>query len=128
MHTVKGLISFIYVYSTGWIKTSYTSSLSYFNSHQSTIINFVVQEKKSKKRKEKSKQKGKKSSLVVNQQKYGKYGILMESDMFNKQQEFYLWLQEVKQVNPEVIPRFEMKKMFDSYAEDYNTVTLPHKK
>ncbi|KAK2553161.1 hypothetical protein P5673_025618 [Acropora cervicornis] len=85
-------------------------------------------EKKSKKRKEKSKQKGKKSSLVVNQQKYGKYGILMESDMFNKQQEFYLWLQEVKQVNPEVIPRFEMKKMFDSYAEDYNTVTLPHKK
>ena len=128
MHTVKGLISFIYVYSTGWIKTSYTSSFSYFNFHQSTIINFVVQEKKSKKRKEKSKQKGKKSSLVVNQQKYGKYGILMESDMFNKQQEFYLWLQEVKQVNPEVIPRFEMKKMFDSYAEDYNTVTLPHKK
>lgn len=91
-------------------------------------LNFVVQEKKSKKRKEKSKQKGKKCSLVVNQQKYGKYGILMESDMFNKQQEFYLWLQEVKQVNPEVIPRFEMKKMFDSYAEDYNTVTLPHKK
>lgn len=87
-----------------------------------------MQEKKSKKRKEKSKQKGKKSSSVVNQQKYGKYGILMESDMFNKQQEFYLWLQEVKQVNPEVIPRFEMKKMFDSYAEDYNTVTLPHKK
>lgn len=87
-----------------------------------------MQEKKSKKRKEKSKQKGKKSSLVVNQQKYGKYGILMESDMFNKQQEFYLWLQEVKQVNPEAIPRFEMKKMFDSYAEDYNTVTLPHKK
>ena len=92
------------------------------------LLSFVVQEKKSKKRKEKSKQKGKKSSLVVNQQKYGKYGILMESDMFNKQQEFYLWLQEVKQVNPEVIPRFEMKKMFDSYAEDYNTVTLPHKK
>lgn len=87
-----------------------------------------MQEKKSKKRKEKSKQKGKKSSSVVNQQKYGKYGILMESDMFNKQQEFYLWLQEVKQVNPEAIPRFEMKKMFDSYAEDYNTVTLPHKK
>ena len=92
------------------------------------LLSFVGQEKKSKKRKEKSKQKGKKSSLVVNQQKYGKYGILMESDMFNKQQEFYLWLQEVKQVNPEVIPRFEMKKMFDSYAEDYNTVTLPHKK
>ena len=52
----------------------------------------------------------------------------MESDMFNKQQEFYLWLQEVKQTNPETLPRFEMKKMFDTFAEDYNTVTLPHKK
>lgn len=85
-------------------------------------------DKKSRKSKDKSKQKGKKFTLVVNQKKYGKYGILMESDMFNKQQEFYLWLQEVKQVNPEVLPRFEMKKMFDSFAEDYNTVTLPHKK
>ena len=52
----------------------------------------------------------------------------MESDMFNKQQEFYLWLQEVKKTNPETLPRFEMKKMFDTFAEDYNTVTLPHKK
>lgn len=128
MHPVKGLISFIYVYSTEWIKTSYTLSLIFLTLIPTNLLSFVVQEKKSKKRKEKSKQKGKKSSLVVNQQKYGKYGILMESDMFNKQQEFYLWLQEVKQVNPEVIPRFEMKKMFDSYAEDYNTVTLPHKK
>lgn len=64
----------------------------------------------------------------MNQKKYGKYGILVESDIFNKQQEFYLWLQEVKKINPEVFPRFEMKKMFETFAEDYNTVTLPHKK
>lgn len=52
----------------------------------------------------------------------------MESDIFNKQQEFYLWLQEVKKVNPEVFPKSEMKKMFETFSEDYNTVTLPHKK
>lgn len=86
-------------------------------------------DEKERKKKRKSKNKMKKSSKsAVNQQKYGKYGILMESDMFNKQQEFYLWLQEVKKINPEILPRFEMKKMFDTFAEDYNTVTLPHKK
>ena len=88
---------------------------------------FVLQDKKRRKKKEK-RNKEKKSKLAVNQQKYGKYGILVDSDMFNKQQEFYLWLQEVKKINPEVFPRFEMKKMFETFAEDYNTVTLPHKK
>ena len=88
---------------------------------------FVLQDKKRRKKKDK-RNKEKKSKLAVNQQKYGKYGILVDSDMFNKQQEFYLWLQEVKKINPEVFPRFEMKKMFETFAEDYNTVTLPHKK
>ena len=93
------------------------------------MVCFILKDKKERKKKKKSKDKGKKSSKsAVNQQKYGKYGILMESDMFNKQQEFYLWLQEVKKANPETLPRLEMKKMFDTFAEDYNTVTLPHKK
>ena len=94
----------------------------------SALIFVALQDKKSRRKKDKSRKKEKNSNLAVNQQKYGKYGILMESDMFNKQQEFYLWLQEVKKINPEVLPRFEMKKMFDTFAEDYNTVTLPHKK
>ena len=64
----------------------------------------------------------------MNQHKYGKYGILAESDMFAKQQEFYLWLMEVKKTNPETLPRFETKKMFETFMEDYNTATLPHKK
>lgn len=88
---------------------------------------FMLQGKKRRKKKDK-RNKEKKSKLAVNQEKYGKYGILVDSDMFNKQQEFYLWLQEVKKINPEVFPRFEMKKMFETFAEDYNTVTLPHKK
>ena len=88
----------------------------------------MLQDKKSRKKKEKSRKKEKKSKSAVNQQKYGKYGLLVDSDMFNKQQEFYLWLQEVKKINPEIFPRSEMKKMFAIFAEDWNTVTLPHKK
>lgn len=65
---------------------------------------------------------------AVDQNKYGAHGILRESDMFVKQQEFYCWLQEVKNVNPETLPKFETRKMFESYMEDYNTATLPHKK
>lgn len=65
---------------------------------------------------------------AVDQNKYGAHGILRESDMFVKQQEFYCWLQEVKNVNPEILPKFEARRMFESYMEDYNTATLPHKK
>lgn len=65
---------------------------------------------------------------MVDQNKYGAYGIIRESDLFVKQQEFYAWLQEVKNVNPETLPKFEMRKVFEDYMEDYNTATLPHKK
>jgi hypothetical protein len=65
---------------------------------------------------------------AVNQNKYGKYGILSEADQFTKQPEFYCWLQEVKQANPEILQRLDTKKMFETFMEDYNTATLPHKK
>ena len=48
--------------------------------------------------------------------------------MFVKQQEFYCWLQEVKNISAETLPKFETRKMFEDYMEDYNTATLPHKK
>ena len=55
------------------------------------LLLFCNQEKKKKgKKKPKLKKKEKKSKYVVNQQKYGKYGLLMESDIYSKQQEFYL--------------------------------------
>ena len=76
----------------------------------------------------KSKQKKAKHQGVIDQNKYGAYGILRECDMFVKQQEFYCWLQEVKHVNSETLPKFEMRKMFEDYMEDYNTATLPRKK
>ncbi len=80
-------------------------------------------QKKSKTKKKKAKHHG-----VVDQNKYGAYGILRECDMFVKQQEFYCWLQEVKNVNSETLPKFETRKLFEDYMEDYNTATLPHKK
>jgi hypothetical protein len=39
-----------------------------------------------------------------------------------------LWLSEEKKIDPEVQPRFMLKKLFDDYREDYNTATLAHKK
>lgn len=80
-------------------------------------------QKKSKKNKKKERRKS-----AVDQNNYGKYGVIRESDMFVKQQEFYCWLLEVKMTNPETLPKFESRKMFETYMEDYNTATLPHKK
>ena len=51
-----------------------------------------------------------------------------EVDIASKQPEFFLWLSEEKQIDPEVQPRFVLKKLFDDYREDYNTATLAHKK
>lgn len=81
---------------------------------------------KKEKKKKKKEQKGKEQAL--DQNKYGKYGIISECDLFIKQQEFYCWLLEVKKQNPETLPKFETRKMFESYMEDYNTATFPHKK
>jgi len=35
---------------------------------------------------------------------------------------------EIQGVDPDIVPPFERKKQFQSFMEDYNTVTLPHKK
>lgn len=89
------------------------------------VLFLILLQKKSKLKKKKKKGK---VPGAVDQSKYGAFGILRESDMFAKQQEFYSWLQEIKNVNPETLPKFETRKMFDDYMEDYNTATLPHKK
>ncbi|XAR56553.1 hypothetical protein NMG60_11037087 [Bertholletia excelsa] len=86
-------------------------------------------EDKKKKRKKKDKKKdnerGKKGAVTNS---WGKYGIVRETDMWNKRPEFTAWLAEVKQVNLESLPNWEEKKMFKEYMEDYNTATFPSKK
>ncbi|KAL3508663.1 hypothetical protein ACH5RR_028064 [Cinchona calisaya] len=81
--------------------------------------------KEEKKKKKKDKEKGK-IGAVTNS--WGKYGIIRETDMWNKRPEFTAWLAEVKQVNLESLPNWEEKQMFKEFMEDHNTATFPSKK
>lgn len=81
-------------------------------------------EKRKKKKKEK-RERGKKGAVTNS---WGKYGIIRETDMWNKRPEFTAWLAEVKQVNLESLPNWEEKQMFKQFMEDHNTATFPSKK
>ncbi|XP_073156292.1 uncharacterized protein [Henckelia pumila] len=83
--------------------------------------------RKDKKRRDKKKEKDKgKKGAVTNS--WGKYGIIKETDMWNKRPEFLAWLAEVKQVNLESLPNWEEKQLFKDFMEDHNTATFPSKK
>ncbi|XVF18876.1 hypothetical protein REPUB_Repub11eG0061200 [Reevesia pubescens] len=89
------------------------------------------EERKRKKRKEKEKKKkeklerGKKGAVTNS---WGKYGVIRETDMWNKRPEFTAWLAEVKQINLESLPNWEEKQLFKEFMEDHNTATFPSKK
>ncbi len=58
----------------------------------------------------------------MNQQEFGKYGILRESDSFKKQQEFEAWMVEQKKIQDAgLLGKAEIKELFREYMEDYNT-------
>ncbi|KAI9093234.1 hypothetical protein K1719_027248 [Acacia pycnantha] len=82
--------------------------------------------KKEKKKKKKDKKERGKKGAVTNS--WGKYGIIRETDMWNKRPEFTAWLAEVKQVNLESLSNWEEKQMFKEFMEDHNTATFPSKK
>ncbi|OVA00588.1 hypothetical protein BVC80_9087g87 [Macleaya cordata] len=83
-------------------------------------------DKDGKDRKKKKKKKEVTRGAVTNS--WGKYGIIRETDMWNKRPEFNAWLSEVKQVNLETLPNWEEKQMFKQFMEDHNTATFPSKK
>ncbi|CAI0439184.1 unnamed protein product [Linum tenue] len=90
-------------------------------------------EKKKRKEKEKRKKERKKEKSEIGKRGavtdlWGKYGIIRETDMWNKRPEFSAWLSEVKQVNLETLPNWEEKQMFKQFMEDHNTATFPSKK
>ena len=66
------------------------------------------------------------SSAAVNQNEFGRYGILRESDYYKKQRDFEVWLMEVKKLDNVGGGKRETMEYFAEYCEDYNTVTLPH--
>lgn len=83
-------------------------------------------DRKEKKRDKKKDKKKNKTGAVTSQ--YGKYGIINESDMFEKTQEFRAWLVEERKINPETQSKESTRKEFAQFMEDYNTATLPHEK
>ncbi|EQC30292.1 hypothetical protein SDRG_11869 [Saprolegnia diclina VS20] len=84
-------------------------------------------DKKSKKSKKSHKKKAS-SSLAINQNEYGKYGILRETDFHAKAVSFQAWLRDVKKIPDFNGPKYEAMDHFRDYMEDYNTATLPHEK
>ncbi|GMF28428.1 unnamed protein product [Phytophthora lilii] len=82
--------------------------------------------KDNKKKSRKSKKDSKKHA--VNQDEYGKYGILRESDFHTKSVSFQAWLRDVKKMGEFNGPKWEAMELFKEYMEDYNTCTLPHEK
>ncbi|TMW66524.1 hypothetical protein Poli38472_004289 [Pythium oligandrum] len=84
--------------------------------------------KKSKDKKRKTTKKKTKKSHAVNQNEYGKHGILRESDFHTKAQSFQAWLRDIKKVTEFNGPKWEAMEYFKEYMEDYNTATMPHEK
>ncbi|XP_050883066.1 vicilin-like seed storage protein At2g18540 [Lathyrus oleraceus] len=81
--------------------------------------------KEKRKQKKEKKERGKKGAVT---NLWGKYGIIRETDMWNKRPEFTAWLAEVKLVNMEHLSNWEEKQMFKEFMEDHNTATFPSKK
>ncbi|KAI0943955.1 hypothetical protein AcV7_001898 [Taiwanofungus camphoratus] len=77
-------------------------------------------DREKKERKKEKKEKKKKKSAAVSHQ-WGKYGIINETDLYNKEQEFRAWLVEERKINPETISKDQTKKEFARFVEDYNT-------
>ncbi|KAG2366661.1 hypothetical protein BDR07DRAFT_1395360 [Suillus spraguei] len=84
-------------------------------------------EEKRERKKEKKEKKKKKHGTASGAQ-WGKYGIISETDFYNKTQEFRTWLLEERKINPEAISKDQERKEFTVFIEDYNTATLPHEK
>ncbi|QRV74618.1 hypothetical protein RhiJN_02633 [Ceratobasidium sp. AG-Ba] len=82
--------------------------------------------KEKKEKRERKKHKSGKSAAVTGQ--WGQYGIINDSDMYNKDAEFRTWLVEECKINPETLSKDATKKQFAKFVEDYNTATLPHEK
>lgn len=79
-------------------------------------------------KKEKKEKKKKKTAAASLSHQWGKYGIINETDLYNKEQEFRAWLVEERKINPETTNKDQTRKEFARFVEDYNTATLPHEK
>jgi len=85
--------------------------------------------KKDKKERKEKKDSSSHKSVSINQNEYGKYGIIKEENIFHKQREFEAYMAEVRGV-PGVMSegKREVQQHFRTFMEDYNTATMPHEK
>ncbi|OMH85343.1 hypothetical protein AX774_g1098 [Zancudomyces culisetae] len=109
-----------------------SSSNSSTTDHSSSSESDRERKRRHKKKKEHKKQKkeeGKKRHRESRKKlEFGAHGVLFETDIYTKEQEFIAWLIDVKGLHFEELPQFETKKYFRTFIEDYNTCTLPHEK
>ncbi|SCZ91285.1 BZ3500_MvSof-1268-A1-R1_Chr1-2g01308 [Microbotryum saponariae] len=82
-------------------------------------------EKRDKKDKKDKKDRKKKGLATI---EWGKHGILTETDIYQKDQEFRAWLVGERMLNPETMSKAKEKEIFKEFMEDFNTGTLPHEK
>jgi len=82
-------------------------------------------ERKERKKEKKDKKKKKLGAVTA---QWGQYGIISESDLYTKEEEYRTWLIEERKLNPETMSKDQTKKQFAQFVEDYNTATLPHEK
>lgn len=76
-----------------------------------------------------SHKKHKTSTLKIDQNVYGMYGIIREENLHSKQQEFDAYMAEVKGISGVMSqPRRDIMNYFRGFMEDYNTATMPHEK
>ncbi|KAJ9055452.1 hypothetical protein DSO57_1003949 [Entomophthora muscae] len=115
-------------------RRSYTSR-SRERAHPSTNsdINYDSQsssprERSGSKRKSKKRNKDPKKSKKSKRDKYGYYGLIGESDFYNKESEFSAWLDEVLHIQMDEISPFKRIELFRDFIEDYNNTKLPSRK
>jgi hypothetical protein len=74
-------------------------------------------EKKKKSRDKKDKErKPERKHAAIGADQFGRYGLVKETDLWEKQPEFHAWLTEVKQRNPETLQKWEERDMFKACA------------
>jgi len=81
-----------------------------------------------RKKKEKKEKKDKKKKKLGAVTEWGKYGVIAETDLYAKGQEFRSWLVEERMLNPETLSGPKEKEEFRNFMELFNTATLPHEK
>ncbi|THH09075.1 hypothetical protein EW145_g2269 [Phellinidium pouzarii] len=82
--------------------------------------------KDGKDKKKDKKEKKKKKKGAVTEFEWGKYGIINESNLYDKEAEFRTWLVEERKINPEILSKEQNKK--DLVESCVNPATLPHEK